>query len=162
VYDILLVDDNDADANIFEVALREGNSRAKIYWLANGEEALQFLRRTGRFADVGTVKIVVLDVHMPLQDGFEVLRQIKSDPNLNRVPVVMLTSAASRDDIDLAYSLGANAYFKKPTTLQSYVELLRVLAQHWLDLAHLPSASGFSISDPASKRQRLESTPNEL
>lgn len=120
--------------------MREGSSRAKIYWVATGEEALDFLLQRKRFENIGPIRIVVLDAHLPGLDGFDVLRQIKSDPNLSRVPVILLSGATEHDEIDLAYSLGANACFKKPATLDSYVELLRIVVQHWLDLAQLPTA----------------------
>jgi chemotaxis family two-component system response regulator Rcp1 len=148
-FEILLVDDNQSDAQIFEAALQEASARARVYWVATGQEALDFLRRRTRFEDVGSVRIVVLDLHLAAEDGVEVLREIKTDPDLNRTPVIMLTSSMSQDEIDLAYSLGANAYFRKPITLQSYVEILRTLAQHWLDLAHLPSAAR-RPNEPAS------------
>lgn len=117
--DILLVDDNAVDAQIFQSALRQGSSRAQVYWVASGEEALDFLRQRRRFENVGPVKIVVLDLHLPGHDGFEILRQIKSDPSLSRIPVIMFTSGTAQNEIDLAYSLGANAYFKKPATLET-------------------------------------------
>lgn len=138
--------------------MRQGASRAQVYWVASGEEALDFLRQRKRFENVGPVKVIILDLHLPGQDGFEILRQIKSDPNLNRVPVIMLTSAISRDEVDLAYSLGANAYFKKPTTLESYIELLLVLAQHWLDLAELPTM-GHEMDLREARSEQWRRTP---
>ncbi len=139
-FEILLVEDNPADANIFETALRQASTRARAYWVATAAEAMDFLRQKGRFEGMPPVKIVILDAHLPGQDGFDILRQIKSDPDLNRKPVIMLTSSMLQDEIDLAYSLGANAYFRKPMTLESCVEQVRIIAQHWLDLAQLPDA----------------------
>lgn len=138
-HDILLVDDSEADARIFETALRDASSRARTYWVGTGTEALEFLEQRGRFQKAGAVKIVVLDLHLPGQNGFETLRQIKSDPNLARTPVIVLSTSTAQHEIDLAYSLGANAFFRKPITLERYVELVRALTQHWLDLARLPA-----------------------
>ncbi len=153
-FDILLVDDSSVDAQIFETALKESSSRVRVYWVASGEEAMDFLFQRRRFEKIGSIKLVVLDIHLPGQDGFEILRQIKSDPNLNRTPVAMLTSVGSQDEIDLAYSLGVNAYFRKPATFQSYAELLRVMAQHWLDHVELPRPQ--SRRSLLSREQRME------
>jgi two-component system, chemotaxis family, response regulator Rcp1 len=138
-HDILLVDDSQADARIFETALRDASSRARTYWIATGHEAVEFLEQRGRFQNAGPIKIVVLDLHLPGQDGFETLRRIKSDANLARTPVIVLSTSTAQHEIDLAYSLGANAFFRKPITLERYIDLVRALAQHWLDLARLPS-----------------------
>ena len=152
-FQILLVDDSQTDAQIFEAALRQASARAQAYWVATGRECLDFLRQQGRFEDVGTVEIVVLDLHLGSEDGMDVLKEIKSDPDLCWKPVIMLSSSASQNDIDLAYSLGVNAYFRKPMTLDSYVEQLRVLIQHWFDLAQRPSA-GY--------RRQLRTEPKRL
>ena len=140
-FDILLVDDNQIEAQIFETAMREASTRARIYWVSTGKEALEFLRQQGRFEGVGSIHIVVLDRRLGGDDGMDVLREIKTDPDISRTPVIMLTSSKSQDDIDLAYSLGANAYFRKPVSLGSYIDQLRTLAQHWLDMAELPSGT---------------------
>jgi two-component system, chemotaxis family, response regulator Rcp1 len=138
-FDILLIDDSAADARIFQEALRQASTRARAYWVATGEEAIDFLAQQGRFVDVRPVRLVVLDINMPGQDGMETLRRIKSSPMLNRVPVVLFSSSRDREEIDLAYSLGANAYFSKPISLEHYIDKVRILVQHWLDLAELPS-----------------------
>jgi chemotaxis family two-component system response regulator Rcp1 len=138
-FQILLVDDSPTDAQIFETALKQASARPQVYWVATGREALEFLRQQGRFEEVGAVDIVILDLHLNGEDGMEVLKEIKADPDLCWKPVIMLSSSISQNDIDLAYSLGVNAYFRKPMTLDSYVEQIRVLIQHWLDLAQLPS-----------------------
>ena len=143
-FQILLVDDNAADAHIFENALQQAGTRARVWWVTNGQEALDFLRQRGRFEGVSPVKIVVLDLNLPGDDGFEILRRIKADPVLNRKPVILFTSAVSQAEVDLAYSLGANAYFRKPITLERYVEQVRIVAQYWLDLALLPSQGSSS------------------
>lgn len=83
-----ILDDNQSDAGIFEAALKQAAARARVYWVATGEEALDFLRQRGRFEGVGPVQIVVLDLHLPGQGGLTILRAIKSDPDLNRKPVI--------------------------------------------------------------------------
>lgn len=138
-YDILLVDDNPADAKIFQEALREASTRASAYWVGSGEDAIDFLNHQGRYLDAPPVKMVVLDLNMPGMDGVETLRRIKTSTNVNHVPVVLLSSSRAPDTVDLAYALGANAYFSKPLSLEHYIEKVRILVEHWLDFAELPS-----------------------
>lgn len=138
-YEILLVDDSAADAKIFQESLAEASTRARVFWVSSGEDALQFLNQEGRFFGVGPVKLVVLDVNMPGMDGIETLRRIKSNPVANRIPVILLSSSRATEEVDLAYSIGANVYFSKPLSLENYVQKVRVLVQHWLDFAELPS-----------------------
>jgi CheY-like chemotaxis protein len=138
-FEILLIDDSPADAKIFEEALREACSRAHAYWVASGEEALDFLTQQGRFSGVGSVKLVILDLNMPGIDGFNTLRRIRDNASISYIPIVVFSSAKAQEQVDLAYSLGANAYFSKPLSLERYIEKIRVLVQHWLDLAELPS-----------------------
>ena len=137
--DILLVDDSPADAKIFQESLVEVAARVRVFWVSSGEEALDFLNERKRFIGQGPVKLVVLDLNMPGLDGIETLRQIKTNVATRRVPVVVFSSSRSSDEVDLAYSLGANAYFSKPLSLENYVQKARVLIQHWLDYAELPS-----------------------
>lgn len=139
-FDILLVDDSPSDAKIFQAALEEAATRATVYWVASGEEALDFLNRQGRFSAAKPVKLVVLDVNMPGVDGLETLRRIKSAVTTNHVPVVLFSSAKALNTVDLAYALGANAYFSKPLSLESYIVKIRTLVEHWLVQAELPSA----------------------
>jgi CheY-like chemotaxis protein len=138
-FDILLVDDSPADAKIFQEALREASTRASAYWVGSGEEAIDYLNQRGRFIDASPVKLVILDLNMPGIDGVETLRRIKGSTNVNHVPVVLLSSSRATDTVDLAYALGANAYFSKPLSLEHYIEKIRILVEHWLDFAELPS-----------------------
>ena len=151
-YDILLVDDSPADAKIFQESLREASARASVYWVATGQEALDFLNQQGKFADAQPVKIVVLDLNMPGMDGVETLRRIKESTTVNRVPVVLLSSTRASDTVDLAYSLGANAFFSKPISLEQYVAKIRILVEHWLDFAELPSPTSPRRSGAAKLR----------
>lgn len=138
-FDILLVDDSPADAKIFQEALLEASARASVYWVASGEEALEFITQQGRFQGVGPVKLIVLDLNMPGMDGIEILRRMKMNPTVSRLPVVLLSSSRSPEEVDLAYSLGANVYFSKPLSLENYIQKIKVMVQHWLDFAELPS-----------------------
>jgi CheY-like chemotaxis protein len=138
-FDILLVDDSAADAKIFQESLLQASSRVRVYWVGSGEEALEFLHQQGRFRNVGPVKMVLLDLNMPGLDGIETLRRVKMNPATNRVPVVMFSSSRASQEVDRAYSLGANAFFSKPLSLENYVQKAGILVQHWLDYAELPT-----------------------
>ncbi len=147
-FHVLLVDDSHSEAEIFESALKEASVRARLYWVGTGKEAIDFLHQRGRFENIGSVKIVVLDLQLAGENGLDVLREIKANPETNRTPVIMLTSVASQSEVDRAYSLGANAYFTKPMTLPSYVEMLQTIARHWLDMVKLPSPSSLVPAKP--------------
>jgi len=138
-FDILLVDDSPADAKLFQESLVEVSSRVRVYWVGSGEEAIEFLNQQGRFIAIGPVKLVLLDLNMPGMDGIETLRRVKINPVVNRVPVVVFSSSRAPQEVDRAYSLGANAFFSKPLSLESYVQKARILVQHWLDCAELPT-----------------------
>jgi CheY-like chemotaxis protein len=153
-FQILLVDDLQSEAQIFGTALEEASVRARVYWVATGSEAMDFLNQRGRFEDVGTVKIVILDLHLEEEDGFSILREMKASPQLSRKPVIMLSSSTNQSEIDLAYSLGANAFFRKPVSLASYIDLVQVLSKHWLDLAQLPSC-GRAFAQSSEKTEHV-------
>lgn len=157
-FDILLVDDNAADAKLFQAALLESASRASAYWVSSGEEALEFLYQKGRFVQASPVKLVILDLNMPGMDGIETLRRIKTSSYMHRIPVVLLSSARNIATVDLAYSLGANAFFSKPLSLDHYIAKVRILVEHWLDFAELPSPN-FA---PAPTSRALVSIEEEL
>ncbi len=150
-FDILLVDDSQADAKIFQESLQEVSAGVRVYWVSSGQEALEFLNQQGRFQGVAFPKMVILDLNMPGIDGIETLRQIKMNASISRVPVVLLSSSRAPEEVDLAYSLGANAFFSKPLSLESYIHKARILVQHWLDSAELPTPYR-----PSSNRRPLD------
>jgi two-component system, chemotaxis family, response regulator Rcp1 len=94
-FQILLVDDAESDAQAFQESLKEVATRARAYWVTSGKEAIEFLHQRGRFEAVGTVQLVALDLHLPSEDGFSILRSIRGNPALSRTPVVMLSSSNS-------------------------------------------------------------------
>jgi CheY-like chemotaxis protein len=138
-FHILLVDDSDADASIFEVALAEASTRVKVYWVASGEEALDFVHARGRFEGIPPPQIMVLDLNMPGSTGFEVLKAVRADATIRHLPVIVFSTSSAQKDVNLAYALGANAYFAKPMSLELYISKVRILVQHWLDFALLPA-----------------------
>lgn len=138
--EILLVEDNRADVRLLMEGLAAARSRHRLSVVEDGEEALEFLYRRGVHAAAPRPDLVLLDLNLPRKDGNEVLRQIKSDPGLRRIPVVVLTSSRSERDVNTAYEYGANSYLRKPTDLKDIYDLTRTIEHYWLNLCVLPTA----------------------
>lgn len=136
-FNILLVDDSEADARLFELALREVAPRVTLYWVATGDEALEAVQGGDRFKDVLGIDIVVLDLNMPKMGGFQVLEKLKASNAL--VPVIVLSSSRSVNDVERAYQMGANSYLVKPMTIEGLHDLVRGISRYWLELAKLPA-----------------------
>lgn len=137
-YQILLVDDNPSDSHLFQTALQEASSRVKLYWVASGEEALEYVEQQGRFQGVGEVDIIVLDLSLPGMDGFEVLRRLRKSDSGRHKPVVVMSGSKAVRDINHAYALGANSYIVKSMSFESYAESVSLLVRYWLDTVQLP------------------------
>ena len=140
--EILMVEDNPGDVRLTQEALREGKVRNNIHVLTDGVEALAFLRRQGRYANASRPDVILLDLNLPKKDGREVLAEIKADPNLLRIPVVILTSSEAEEDILKAYNLHANAYVAKPVGLEQFMAVVRQIEGFWLEIVKLPDESG--------------------
>ena len=135
---ILLVEDNPADADLTQVAFEGVGTPAEINVLANGEEAINYLSRHGNYRDAVIPQLVLLDLNLPRVGGFEVLASIKSLETTRHIPVVVLTSSESTEDIIRSYQLGANCYLTKPFGVGAYREMAKRLHEFWLELAKLP------------------------
>ena len=144
---ILLVDDSPRDIELTLDALAHYNLANEVVALRDGTEALDYLYRRGRFADraAGNPAVVLLDLKMPKVDGIEVLRQIKSDPQLKMIPVVILTSSREEKDLAISYQLGVNAYIVKPVLFQEFVEAVRSLGVFWAMVNEPPPGSMRSL-----------------
>src|SRR3977135_1830695 len=111
--EVLLVEDNAADVRLIKEGMTAVKSKCRLSVVSDGEEALEFLRRKGRHADAPRPTLMLLDLNLPRKDGLEVLQEMKTDPLLKRIPVMVLTSSSSVRDVNSAYDLGANSYLKK-------------------------------------------------
>ena len=136
--EILLVEDNPGDVRLTREALREGKVRNNLHVAADGVEALHFLRKEGRFADAVRPDLILLDLNLPKKDGREVLEDIKSDPDLRYIPVVVLTSSQAEQDILRAYDLHANCYVTKPVDLEQFIHVVRSIEDFWFTIVKLP------------------------
>ena len=131
--DILLAEDNPNDVELTLEALAQHNLANRVTVTHDGVEALEYLRREGAFADrtPGAPAVVLLDIKMPRKDGLEVLREIRGDPELRRLPVVILTSSREEQDIITSYDLGVNAYVVKPVDFQAFIDAVEHLGVFW-------------------------------
>ncbi len=139
---ILLVEDNPDHAELTLRALKDGNMLNGVFWVKDGAEALEFLFHSGRYAAPGSAPrpgLILLDLHLPKVDGHEVLRRVKTDPDLHTIPVVMLTTSAQDDEVSRCYEAGANSYVCKPVTFGDFVASVKTVKLYWV-LTNLPEA----------------------
>lgn len=136
--EVLLVEDSPGDVRLTREALREGKIRNNLSHVPDGVEAMAFLRHEGQYADVPKPDIVLLDLNMPRKDGREVLAEMKADPRLKRIPVVVLTTSEAEQDILKTYDLHANCYLTKPVDLDQFISIVRSVENFWLQLVKLP------------------------
>lgn len=137
--DILLVEDNPADVRLTREIFENGDGRTRLNVVGDGEQAMAFLRREEPFADCPRPQLVLLDLNLPRKDGREVLEELKSDSNLCRIPVVVLTTSGADTDISRSYELQANCYITKPVDLDEFFEVVGSIKTFWLASARLPS-----------------------
>jgi CheY-like chemotaxis protein len=138
--DILLVEDNPGDVELTREALHDTKVHMRLSVVTDGVEALAFLRRQGPYADAPRPDLILLDLNLPKKDGRGVLAEIKDDPALRQIPVVILTSSQAEQDILRAYQLHANCYVTKPVDLDQFVTIVRSIEQFWFTIVKLPRA----------------------
>jgi len=138
--EILLVEDNPDDASLTMDALQESRVRNNITLIEDGEAALAFLHRQGRYASAPRPDLILLDWNLPRKNGREVLEEIKKDPSLRRIPVVVMTSSDDDKDILAAYNLRVNCYVTKPVDLDQFIAVIRSIEDFWLTIVKLPAA----------------------
>ncbi|MEJ2047267.1 MAG: response regulator [Dehalococcoidia bacterium] len=136
---ILLVEDNPGDVRLTVEALKEGKVRNQLHIAKDGMEAMDFLHRRGNYSDVPRPDLILLDLNLPKKDGHEVLAEIKEDPELKRIPVVVLTGSKAGDDILKTYNRHANCYITKPVDWDQFITVVKSINDFWLTIVRLPS-----------------------
>jgi len=137
--EILLVEDNPGDVRLTREIFKECNVPHVLHVVKDGEEAMAFLRQEGDYQDVKRPALILLDLNLPCKDGREVLAEIKKDGALQRIPIVVLTTSAAKEDIFQAYQLHANCYILKPVDLDQFQNVVQGLSEFWLRIVELPS-----------------------
>jgi chemotaxis family two-component system response regulator Rcp1 len=136
--EILMVEDNPGDVRLTVEALKEGKVRNNFHTVEDGVQAMAFLRRQGEYANSPRPDLVLLDLNLPKMNGREVLAEIKQDPDLRRIPVVILTVSKAEQDILKTYNLYANCYITKPVDLDQFLEVVKSIENFWLTVVMLP------------------------
>jgi CheY-like chemotaxis protein len=136
--EILLVEDNPGDVRLTQEALKDSKLVNKLHVVGDGDEALAFLRKQNEHANAPRPDLIVLDLNLPKKSGREVLAEIKEDPDLRRIPVVVLTISTSEGDVLETYDLHANCFITKPIGLEQFVEVVRSIEDFWLSIVRLP------------------------
>jgi CheY-like chemotaxis protein len=136
--EVLLVEDDPGDVLMTQEAFADYKIANTLTVVSNGEDAIAYLRKQGRFADVTTPDLVLLDLNLPRRDGREVLAEVKGDPELRRIPVVVLTTSEAEEDVVAAYDRHANAYVRKPVDFEQFVAAVRAIDDFFITVVRLP------------------------
>ena len=136
--EILLVDDSPSDTALTREALEKGKIANNLNCVGDGVEALEYLRQQGRYSKAIRPDLIMLDLNMPRKDGREALKELKSDPSLKTIPVIVLTTSRAEQDILQSYQLNANCYITKPVDFKKFVEIIKSIEQFWLAVVSLP------------------------
>ena len=137
--EILLVEDNPGDVRLTQEVLKEGKVHNSLSIVENGVQALSFLRKENEYKDAPTPDLILLDLNLPKKDGREVLLDIKKDPELKKIPVVVLTTSQAEEDILKVYDLNANCYVSKPVDLGQFIDVVKSIEDFWLSIVKLPT-----------------------
>ncbi len=137
--EFLLVEDNPGDVRLTCEALTESKVKNNLSIVGDGMEAMAFLRKEGKYADAPRPDVILLDLNLPKKNGLEVLEEIKADPSLKRIPVVIITSSEAEQDILKTYDLHVNCYVNKPVDLEQFIRVVQSIETFWLTIVKLPS-----------------------
>ena len=137
--EILMVEDNPGDVRLTREAMKEAKVRNNLSVAKDGEEATLFLKKSGQYANAPRPDLILLDLNLPRKDGRELLAEIKADEDLKRIPVVILTTSRSEQDIFKTYNLHANCYVNKPVGLDQFLEIVKSIEDYWLTIVKLPN-----------------------
>jgi chemotaxis family two-component system response regulator Rcp1 len=136
--EILLVEDSPSDAKLTVEAIEAGKIVNNLSRVVDGVEAMEYLRQTGKFAKAARPDLIMLDLNLPRKDGRDVLRELKNDPSLKTIPIIVLTTSRADKDILQSYELNANCYITKPVDFEHFIEVVKTIEKFWLTVVTLP------------------------
>lgn len=138
---ILMADDDPDDQLLCAKALKESSPNTKLEFVDDGQQLIEYLKKNSDTADADSKQpaIVLLDLNMPKKDGREALKEIKSDPLLRKIPIIVFSTSKSDSDVDTTYDLGVNSFITKPLTYKGFVDVMSVLSKYWFETAQLPN-----------------------
>lgn len=140
---ILLVEDNPGDIRLTQEVFKDAKMKNELSVVMDGEEAISYLRKTGKYKDVTTPDLILLDLNLPKKDGREVLAEIKRDSVLTSIPVIILTTSAEEEDIANTYSNHANCYITKPIDFNQFIKVVKAIEDFWLTIVKLPQTNKY-------------------
>ena len=140
--EVLLVEDNPGDVRLTMEAMREGKVLNRMSVASDGEMAMEFLRHEGRYRDAARPDLILLDLNLPKRNGREVLADIKADPDLRTIPVVVLTTSRAEEDVLQTYNLHANCFITKPVDLEQFIKVAQTINDFWFSVVRLPPRNG--------------------
>lgn len=135
---ILIVEDNRADVRLIQEILKEGRILVDLNHVEDGIQAMSYLRKEYKYKDIESPDLILLDLNMPKKSGFEVLKEMKEDQDLRRIPVIVMTISKSEEDILKSYNLYANAYIVKPVEINQFIDAVKSIQEFWLTIVKLP------------------------
>lgn len=141
-FEILLVEDSPGDVRLTREALKDAKMHINLHVAADGIEAMAFLNREGEYTYVPRPDLILLDLNLPRKDGRQVLEEIKANPSLMTIPIVILTTSASEEDVLRSYRLHANCYISKPVDLDGFLKVIKSIDNFWLSIVKLPREAG--------------------
>jgi len=141
-FSILMVDDDEEDFILVNEALQSKHLKVDLYWAEDGDEAMNFLFQRGEYANAPTPNLILLDLNMPGKNGLEVLRDLKANEGLRKIPVVILTSSRDRKKVSRGYNIGANSFMLKPLSFDEMANAMQSLCEYWFALVQLPKSPG--------------------
>lgn len=136
---ILVIEDNSGDAYLIRKAFKENSEKPALHIIPNGEEALKFLYQKGDYREASRPDFIILDLNLPKQNGWDLLRIMKSDPLLKIIPIIVFSTSSDQSDINTVYNLHANCYIKKPIDLDQYFHIIQSIHSFWMNIVILPN-----------------------
>ncbi|MDP4266713.1 MAG: response regulator [Bacteroidota bacterium] len=140
---ILLIEDNAGDARLSMEAMKESKLNNQVFWVKDGIEAMEYLRKQGKYKNAIRPDLILLDLNLPGKDGKEILEEIKNDSDLKRIPVVILTISKSEEDIFKSYNLHANCYITKPIDFNEFMDVVKSIENFWFTIVSLPNNKNY-------------------